>query len=281
MNHAQQLVGVAGEGRIERTHWGSVRPYVMFIMGRCGSTWLSEMLAETGLAGNPREWLNYGVALHSRHLETETLGGYFATVLTKNNAGHRFGLQVDPDRLRDMLPLIDWEDVFPPDLTPTFFLYRRDIVAQAYSFAHAMKTGIWHTSELKALTPREGLPTTLEVAAQVVRIRRMEEYASSFCAYYGHTPRFIAYEDLVADPWGTVWTILRDLGESEERIAAVDRGTEPTSTAIKYSDDRDLELDRFREDYRRIVDAIERSRFGVDAVSLRDWFAGTAPHGTR
>jgi LPS sulfotransferase NodH len=271
VDHGQQLVAVTGEGRIEGMHWGSLRPYVMFITGRCGSTWLAEMLAATGLAGNPTEWLNSEVASFSDALETGTLGGYFATVAFDSAAGDRFGMQIDPVRLRDTLPLVDWQALFPSDGTATFFLYRRDVVAQAWSWVHALKSDIWHAAEGHQAPRPEHAPTPRELIDQIVDLRGQEEYLFTFWAEHGYEPHFIEYESMAANPPATVAAILRDIEVPDFMIAPHAIEVETKSQRLTYGNSRDREMLGFANANRQALDALERDRFGVPSGALRDW----------
>lgn len=268
---------VTGGGRLDDVEWADVRPYVMFITGRCGSTWLTELLKATGVAGDPREWLNSDIATYSEAL-TDSLSGYFANVVARHSSGDRFGLQIDPIRVRDTLRLVDWETVFPPNRTQTFFLYRRDLAAQAWSWVHARKSGIWHSSDQDR---REGIdpdhaPTTRELVDEIVALRRREEYLFAFWAERGYEPRFLEYETLAADPSATVATILRDLGSSDDEAERLCK-SESKSKPLIYDDSKAAGLAKLEGFNWPTLALLERDRFGYGADWLGDHLVGVEP----
>ncbi|CAI9417448.1 Stf0 family sulfotransferase [Nocardioides sp. T2.26MG-1] len=276
MDHKDRLVAVTGGGRLDAMDWGDVQPYVMFMTGRCGSTWLTELLAATGLAGNPDEWLNPDRATHSRAL-AGSLPGYFANLVGQQSSGGRFGMQVDAVRLRDTLPVVEWDRVFPSVSTPTFFLYRRDIAAQAWSWVHARKSGIWHSTSPAREDRPEYAPTMRELADEVVLLRRQEEYLASFWAEHGYEPMFIEYETLAADPAVTVAGILRHLGVAEDEIAGHLAVAETKVERLTYDASRERELRTFRYGNMTVLAALERDRFGVGSGVLDEWLARVEP----
>lgn len=277
MDHDKHLIEATGEGRIEAVEWGDVQPYVMFMTGRCGSTWLGKLLANTGVAGDPQEWLNSEVVPFAG-VAADTLPGYFANVVERHSVGGRFGIQVDPERLDDTLHLVDWSATFPPS-TPTFFLYRRHLLAQAWSWVRAEKSGYWHTpdpddpadQERPALLP-EHVPTVRELADKVVDLRRQEERLFAFWAERGYQPHFVEYESLAADPAGTVSAILRHLGVSAGVTVA-----EAKMRPLTYDDSKTEALARFAGFNWPALSALERDRFGVGADWLADHLVGVEP----
>lgn len=270
MHHDKRLLEATGEGRIEAVDWGDVQPYVMFFTGRCGSTWLTELLAATRVVGNPREWLNSNVAKYSGAL-ADSLPGYFSNIVEKSSSGNHFGIQVDPVRLKDTRLLVDWEAAFPAARTVTFFLYRRDLVAQAWSWVHARKSGNWHSTDpARAVANPDHTPTMRELADEMVALRRREEYLFTFWAEHGYEPRFIEYETLATDPSATVATILCDLGvptpEMMERIG----GGETKSKRLTYDDSKTRVVSEFARLNLAALTALDRDRFGVGSDFLAD-----------
>jgi len=274
MDHDRWLIEATGGGQIAGFDWGKVQPYVMFITGRCGSTWLADLLANTGRVGNPQEWLNSEIVPYSG-VAADTLPDYFAGVVRRHSPGNWFGLQLDPERLEDTLHLVDWDTVFPAATTPTFFMYRRDLLSQAWSWVRAEKSGYWHTpdpddpddQDRPVLGP-EHEPTMRELADRIVAIRRQEEYLFAFWAERGYRPVFIEYESLVVDAAETVGVVLRELGVSSD---VADTGSSKRAP-LPYDESRAAGMERFIKANRLTMEELQGDRFGVSADFLADRF---------
>lgn len=278
MKHDENLIRVTGAGRLEGFEWGEVDPYVIFTTGRCGSTWLAEMLASTEAGGDPREWLNSDVASYSGALGN-SLPEYFSNVVAKYSPGNHFGLEIDPLRVEDTLSLVDWRAMFPSGQTRTFFLYRRDLVAQAWSWVHAEKSGYWHTpdpndpdDQARPTVLPEHAPTMRELADRVVELRRQEECLSSFFADHGYRPRFIEYEALVADPSGVVTSILSDLGAPSETFEV-----QAKSKPVPYDDSKAEVLKKFKAFNWPALAMLENDRLKTSSRYLEDHLVSVEP----
>ena len=248
---------------------GITHPYVIFMTGRCGSTWLTSLLKGTGLVGNPDEFLNAHVAGHNPKSPRNGLEGYFEYLSANESSNGRFGLEVDSTRLKETEPLIEWNTVFSTQVTTTFFLYRRDLLSQAWSWVSAKKSGIWHirTGSEKSERKTETIPTHAELRKEMVRIRTGEEFLEGFFLRHGYRPFRIAYESLVAEQTVTTTTILRMLGISEMHVEAVAQAGGGSLTKLGYSDKQRI-LAEFNCRHRNAMDAIDRDRFGIGSADL-------------
>jgi LPS sulfotransferase NodH len=253
---------------------GVTNPYVIFMTGRCGSTWLTTVLKNTGLAGHPLEYFNGDIA--QREVRGAVgLEQYFASVVERDTREGRFGLEIDAVRMQQVEPLLDWNGVFPPDRVATFFLHRRDILAQAWSWVAAAKTGIWHLRANKNFVqvPKDTTPPThAELAAEIVRIRKGEEYLEAFFDRSGYAPFYLDYELLMTELATEVATILRLLGWDEERIAAAPIAEQGATSKLSYSE-RHAVLADFNHRYRDVMAQVRRDRFGVGSAELMKAFA--------
>jgi LPS sulfotransferase NodH len=91
-------------------------------------------------------------------------------------------------------------------------LRRRDVVAQAVSWAKALQTHYWHPGE--AVQPGGQDPYYDEelIGRLVAAIEKFEANWSQWFAAHGITPHQVVYEELAADPAGTAQRVLDHLG---------------------------------------------------------------------
>ncbi|MEM7429924.1 MAG: Stf0 family sulfotransferase [Pseudomonadota bacterium] len=223
--------------------------YVICTSPRSGSTLLCDLLAATGVAGNPgshfhdpsiSEWLGYydldpepGLAEH------EVLAQIFREAV-RYGTQHTgmFGLRLQRHSFAFFQEKLDLlhpgfaSDVerFGAAFGKTLFIHltRRHKVEQAVSYVKASQTGLWHQApdgtELERLSPPRAPEFDAEaIAAQVEEfIRYDEEWEQWFAAESIECVR-LTYDALSADPAGTLKTVLQAL---DLDIGAAD-GIEP------------------------------------------------------
>ena len=219
--------------------WGRApgRSLVVCAAPRSGSTWLCEMLADRGY-GTPIEYFN---PLYVRYLchrwRCSTLGAYrlqlwrhrttadgwcagkllaphfftlderlFAPLAHPANAGDA-ELPIDPDRRRS-----DYLQAFFP--RPTYLrLRRKDTAGQAVSYWLAQQTGVW--MQWTEQDPRQIDDLAYDLDAIAQSARQLERYENNWDRYFrvnAITPIEVGYEDMTADPAGTLDRITHEIG---------------------------------------------------------------------
>lgn len=256
---------------------GVALPYVIFITGRCGSTLLTHLVAESGLAGRPDEWFNEeGIVELAREWRTTDFPAYFRAVVRHTVTNRRFGFEIDPFRFEQLAELISFRDVFPPRRTVFFWMTRRDLVSQGWSYAKAKKTGLWHRfadgSEKRLHEPSEApggeaiddAEWWREIILTLTGERMMEDYFTAARI----TPYRLDYEMLVTDPRRTLVGVLQALSCGPDEIMR-HLGPQKERTLRNRYDDRDAALILFCDRYRSELRYIERHRLDVDIDGLR------------
>jgi LPS sulfotransferase NodH len=213
--------------------------FICFVQ-RSGSRYLAGLLASTGVAGVPTEAFRSPLERYNRReYEIETDEEYFEWVRrTSVTPNGTFGVNVPYGALQNVLRRLRRADgdgladvpllahAFP---SPVFvYLRRRDTVAQAVSWARALQTNRWHSTD-----PGEREPVyDFDLIAKLVETIRSDEQAwISWFGRNGIDADEILYEDVVADPRREVQRVLAALGlklppgvelrpyEGEERLA--------------------------------------------------------------
>jgi LPS sulfotransferase NodH len=269
----------AGAPPLREFDWarsGVALPYVIFITGRCGSTLLTHLLAESGLCGNPDEFFNeeriVGLA---GELRTADFPAYFRAVVRHSVTNRRFGFEVDPYRFQQLRELVSFPDIFAPRRTVFFWMTRRDIVGQGWSFAKAKKTGLWQRfadgseKRLAPLGDGEGDAVSdtewwREIILMLTGERIMEEHFAASRI----TPYRIDYEMLVTDKRRTIVSVLRALSCGPDEIVR-HLGPSTDHTQRNRYDDWDAAMIEFCDRYRTELRYVERHRSGADIDALK------------
>lgn len=225
-----------------RPGW-SAGSYLLCATPRTGSTLLCHLLASTGVAGRPASYFREpDLATWAARWGLPPADGdrvdaaYVEAVLEAART---------PDGLVGIRlmwgsaePLLSRLAVLHPDLAGNprvlldavlgpvrvVHLRRRDVVAQAVSWALAERTGHWQDGD-----PRTAAPTTPDlelVDALVATIREHDAAWSRWFAALGLEPVRLDHEDLVADPVAATAGVLAGLGlrlPAGAQVAAPDR----------------------------------------------------------
>ena len=256
---------------------GVALPYVIFVTGRCGSTLLTHLIAESGLAGNPDEFFNEERIVDlARELHTTNFAAYFRTVVRHSVTNRRFGFEIDPFRFQQLRELVSFPEIFAPRRTVFFWMTRRDIVSQGWSFAKAKKTGLWHRfadgSEKRLHEPRH-VPRgeTIDDAEwwrEIILVLKGERNMEDYFAAAGITPHRLDYEMLVSDRRRTVVSVLRALSCGPDEITRHLGSLTEHTERNRYDDWHDAMV-RFGDLYRSELQYIEHHRHAADIDALR------------
>lgn len=262
--------GQAGDGRAP--DWdalGIAVPYVVFMTGRCGSTWLMHLLRDTGLCGTPHEFFNEGgIASWNRRIGAASVGAYIEGLARRYGSSGRFGFEIDVWRFFQLHPYLDFNRSFPSGRTVFLWMTRRDILAQAYSFATAKASGRWHVfrgTNPEAATP--DAPADVAIWQEIHRLLLRERRMTAFFAAQELRVHSIAYEDLVADRRMVLLRVLDLLGcPLDAALAAAETGedrTERNAHAGKHT-----LLAGFAHRHRALLERVTAERDSFDPDTL-------------
>jgi LPS sulfotransferase NodH len=170
--------------------------------------------------------------------------------------------------------LISFPDIFPPRRTVFFWMTRHDIVSQAWSYAKAKQTGLWHRfadGSEKRLPTLEPVPGDVIGDAvwwrEIIVMLKGERIIEDFFAASRITPYRLDYEMLVTDRLRTVVGVLQALSCGPDEIA---RNLAPQTdyTERNRYDDWHQALVVFCDRYRSELRYIDRHRRDVDIDGL-------------
>jgi LPS sulfotransferase NodH len=217
--------------------------YVICTNPRSGSCLLSDGLASTSIAGNPREWFNIAQEEELRarwridNRTDLTSEGYLeaarlASMTSNGIAGMKLHYYQFADLPRRMEALPGWVGVSPAELLPAMFpgakyvcLTRRDKVGQAVSFYLASQSNEWWSLKNARVGKACGAADEVgfDPGAIAVFETLLEEHDRGWQAFFESnriTPLVIEYENFASCYAGTIRKVLDWLGVPDaDRVA--------------------------------------------------------------
>jgi LPS sulfotransferase NodH len=212
---AELLVHPLRAGDVNWHALGVEHRYIIFMTGRCGSTWLTHLLADSGLCGQPEELFNEDVArYYMQKNQLATLRQYLPHAIRCYSHNRRFGLEINPLRFNYIGNLIRFNECFLGNATVCFWMTRRDCLSQAYSFVSAKRTGRWHvmSNAVKLVDNVEEAVTDQALWREIFLILEQEAYMMGAFSRLGIAPIPLTYEELVTDKYSVVMGVMAALG---------------------------------------------------------------------
>lgn len=224
MRAAPGVVSVAGVSRLP------FDAYLLCATPRTGSTLLCGLLESSGVAGHPasyfrRESLDE-YADHwkvSRPPDGQVDRTFIRAALTAGRTPNgAFGARVMGDTVPELMDALSALDPGPtsdlPKVADTFgrtrfvHLRRRDVVAQAVSWARSVQTHFWQPGEVAAPGGQRPRYDRDLITQLVARVEGLEAGWGTWFETQGLVPHEVTYEELSADPTGTAHAVLDFLG---------------------------------------------------------------------
>jgi len=207
--------------------------YVLCSTPRCGSNLVGEMLRETGLAGDPHEYLNQRYIagfLRTREDKTRKLDvkDYLAQLERRRTSPNGvFGVKIHFEHLESL-----WKGrkkaaaAFLRGFDKFVLLTRRDKIAQAVSLYKARETQIWSSLDydfLDADDPRRAIKPgfdAVRIAKALSDLIADETHWRTLLESQSLPYVELCYEDVVADYAGQRTKLLAALGIDAAKAAA-------------------------------------------------------------
>jgi len=226
----------ANAAKVKLPDWKwSASTYIICTNPRSGSWLLSQGLASTSLAGNPREWFNIQEEQEHRarwrmdHRFDLNYATYFGIARAESTTSNGIsGIKLHYYQFAELLQRLEsvsglhgltssqlMSKAFPN--AKYIWLTRRDKVRQAISFLLASATDQWWLIEGSEPDPPEGSPAYPEFDPNAIARREqlLKKKDREWHAYFEQNhiaPLIIHYEDLASDYPGTIRSVLDWLG---------------------------------------------------------------------
>lgn len=204
------------------------RPYLIYFTARSGSSYLADMLTNTGVTGRPGEYLNpqllprikQGIEKRAPG-KADTLFGYLLWLLENRSSGNgAFGLKATYPHLKPLIAT-GLDRLLFGDFK-RFVLTRRNIVNQAISLYTMTETKLSHRN--KAI-PEAVVAKAATLAYNGERIRHwvshlwhQEVALGAYFAKSGYAVEALDYDELTRDPDAVVGRIAQGCGVERPAI---------------------------------------------------------------
>ena len=184
--------------------------YIIASTPRCGSSYLSKHLWETGILGCPAEYFNFNKLLFrlTARFGVETPIDYLkALKRVRTTPNGVFGVKVHFDHLQflSISGLLQ-------QLSPVKFvrLIRNEPVSEAVSLSRALQTGAWHSQISEADKPAVYSVSHINWCVQHLRLQK--QGWDQFFESHKLPHMIVKYETLVADTPAVIAAITQNLG---------------------------------------------------------------------
>lgn len=234
------------DARLDFTHRTPMRKsYIVASSPRSGSTYLCRLLGQSGLLGTPSEVLNPGFDLRAfkNRFKASSPADYIAELIARRTAKSGvFGLKAHFENFDGFLK--EYPDLLDV-LSPVTYIYinRRDRVAQAVSMARALQTNQWSSQAQDGKKPQLRYDREL-IANSMKEVELQDAGWLNWFKAKSITPFRLTYEDLLADPVGTIQSVVEYL-----EVQNAERDEVKVPPVEKQSDDTNQEwIERFRRE---------------------------------
>jgi len=189
--------------------------YMLATMPRTGSTFLSHLLWKTGGLGAPLEYLNFdpeGPYFFATEAPDVQLKLWHSVLMRRTSPNGVFGFKCFPVQLHLL------QENNPQLLSlvrPAKFIYlqRRDRAKHVVSYARSFRSGVWRHEQDRGQS--DGLDYSQQDMDEVNSwIDQQSRGWEEMFRRQGHDPLRLWYEDVVADPQGTIARVANFLGIS-------------------------------------------------------------------
>ena len=207
-------------------HPGPIFRYLMFSQQRSGSSWLARRLINLGIFGVPAEYLNPEISVRFAQrigcptdVTNDVVSIKFYSYLgavedIRTSPAGRFGLKVQPNQI---LPVFNDDlnavTTFLKGYHALIVLTCSDKLRQAVSGAIADLTGHWRSDGKEPdLAGVPWLPLMGDIATKLARYILEDQQMAVVCQASRRPVLYLTYEQMVADPDGTLERVVRHLG---------------------------------------------------------------------
>ena len=205
--------------------------YLICATPRTGSTLLCGLLESSGVAGHPASYFNrktltvYADAWRiPRPRDARIDAAFVRAALTAGGTPNGvFGGRVMAETLPELVgglaadaagPTVPDLDLLSAELGRLRFVHlrRRDVVAQAVSWARSLQTHFWHEDEAVIPGGQDPHYDEAQIGELVATIERDEAQWAGWFDAQGIAPHEVTYEELAEDPTRTAHGVLDHLG---------------------------------------------------------------------
>ncbi len=191
----------------------SLKNYLIAMTARSGSSWLTELIAATKLAGNPEEWFNYQDNLDGilQTYPCRNFSDYLKCIkVDQSTPNNIFGLEASFPQLESVLEGSSLEKIFGRSFQ-VIYLTRNNFIKQGISLYKAVSSGYYHTTQRNK--QNVAIPYDNEqIKRWILHLLRHEFFWEQFFIQNSLKPFRVTYEQLIDNPNESVKNILLHIG---------------------------------------------------------------------
>ncbi|WP_420858709.1 Stf0 family sulfotransferase [Marivivens marinus] len=248
--------------------------YAIHFTPRSGSSWLTDICANTGRLGRPGEMFSPRfVPSIAARMGIDNVDDYARAISRDRAVAGVFGFEITFFQLRRTFGgpkrfLTHFREA------AHFWLIREDIVAQAVSLSKKAQSRIGHAvqgdADALARADQAFAYDKDDIAKWVGHVRKMEVQAEKFFANHRVAPIRLSYERMTAKP---AQTVVNDIARTIGIGPVADDAAPITTGHAKIGTDKNADFaDRFRKDHAGLV-----ANLGIERAGLLSALDGNEP----
>ena len=273
-NPLRKLFPAQGEGAapLDWPNESADRGYTIFFTGRCGSTELVSLLTQSAICGAPDEYFNEEfIPQHNAEWRCDQVSDYAVNLIRNRSAGRVFGFKIDGLRHRRLADLIDPMLFFPKSVFKYVYMNRRNLLEQAYSYAYAKRSGVWHRARDAGEEPEE--PVEIPDASiwrEIALILAQEFYFERYFVKNSLSVLRIDYEMFCTSKAMVVADVMLAIGCELAKVETTVKGLRENFRKTRYGTDKSLRLVAFRHKYGEQLAYVAAHRGRLRSLSIRN-----------
>ncbi|NEQ76622.1 MAG: hypothetical protein F6K23_28450 [Okeania sp. SIO2C9] len=256
-----------------------INEYTICITPRSGSSWLTEMLSETKILGNPEEWFNPGNLpgiIQNRYPCLDVIEYFDCIKRTQCTENKVFGMELSffqHQLVCDALEKTKKDSslsLLNPEKNKFIYLYRLDLVAQAVSLYRAVETGMFHSAQKNASEKAlvDFKYSDDRIWHWLIHILQQEFGWQQNFSKKGISPLCLTYEEMWSNPNLTKLRVINHILGNLDQIHEIDELSSYNHTKIANSKSHEI-ITRFYENHAKKIDFCLKRRGKIDSNQIR------------
>ncbi len=241
----------------------TLKEYLIAMTPRSGSSWLTELIVTTNVAGNPEEWFNhYHLDGILKIYQCTTLKDYLRCIKgAQSTPNDVFGLEATFYQLNLLLEGCAFSEIFNNSLK-VIYLTRNNFIKQGISLYKAIISDRYHAHQNLIDIPE--IPYDAEkIKYWILHILHQEYYWERLFLKEKIAPLRISYEQLVAAPQSCVQQILDCIGVEDFQYQL------PQETKHqKISDRTSQEFFELFQENKDFIEACQKYRGAINILDI-------------
>ncbi|MDZ4739754.1 MAG: Stf0 family sulfotransferase [Alphaproteobacteria bacterium] len=252
------------------------RGFIICFTGRCGSTELVDVLCQSKLCGLPDEYFNEEfIPHHNLEWQSQDVSEYMRNLVVHRSLGRTFGFKIDGFRHRRLSEIVDPNLHFPKSVFKFFYLTRRNLLEQSFSYASAKASGVWHVRDVPDavgnIDPGHFDITDRQLWEEFALILEQEFYFERYFIETALNVQRLDYEMMCASKTSVIADVMLALGCSVDQVGESLAGLKQNFRKLRYDGQKDRAMIEFRHRYAKHISYLTAHRGRLPFASVRNY----------